>query len=54
VKISELASWDSAESIVEPSEFQKINRKSFAPQKRPKLVATCFCSRRPGKKSQLF
>ena len=48
--MSEKASYDSEVSLVDPkltSKFQQINENNST-KKRPKLVATCFCSRRPG------
>ena len=44
--MSEFASYDSVESLYDNSQFYEIiNYKS---QQRPKLVATCFCTRKPG------
>ena len=51
MKISDVASYDSIESLYDNSEFgsqiKQINQYRRLP-KRPKLVATCFCTRKIG------
>ena len=44
--MSEFASYDSVESLYDNSQFYQIS--NYKSQQRPKLVATCFCTRKPG------